>query len=210
MVSAIFSSENPDIILTSSDDQTVKGWNLNNVKSIKPPNKKRPKTRKKKDGADSDDSDAEDYSDTHSNTITQNSGHLNKKRGFDGLSRSNTKGNMSKIDQENESDDDSVEPKKHSHFINEKKDISNLENTAKTTGKDRYKDTFIGNNQGHMSDKIQNQFDSTVKTNKTLEDFETPNKAITKQLFVNEDSETTTNKKESDIQMEVEKTETLN
>ena len=73
MVSAIFSTEHSDIVLTSSDDQTVKGWDIKNIKNIKPPNKKRPKNRKKAQGGEEDsDDDTETYS--HTNTQNTNDG----------------------------------------------------------------------------------------------------------------------------------------
>lgn len=187
MVSAIFSSENPDIILTSSDDQTVKGWDLNKVKSIKPPNKKRPKTRKKKDGNDSDSEQDDDGSETYTNTITEKTGHDKSKRGFDAYSKS--KGNLSEIKQDDESDD-SVDAKKNKKdnkeftggYLNPtwKPDI----NTTKTAVKDPHKENQMISEQGNYSEQQatnqNNQQESSNKTNKTLEGFDTPSKFITK------------------------------
>lgn len=56
--SAAFSCHSENMVITSSEDQTVKVWDLLKIKNRIPPNKKRAK--KRKDSDDDEDDEAED------------------------------------------------------------------------------------------------------------------------------------------------------
>lgn len=59
---AAFSLQAPNLVITGSDDQTVKVWNLLEIKNSKPPNKKKPKQNKHEDHDDEDDHDDDEDS----------------------------------------------------------------------------------------------------------------------------------------------------
>jgi len=169
MVSAIFSTDNPDIVLTASDDQTVKGWDLNNIKNIKPPNKKRPKTRKKKGtGSDSEDNDTESYSNTET-TLTRDRGPF-----------SAIKERMSKIDEDNisaiaEDEERFQEP--------ELKVIQESKTDGKVgAGNKIHEMTLTG--EGQKIRKAQDDFEDPGKYVSA-----TPDQEITKQLFMGDDGD---------------------
>lgn len=60
---AAFSLQAPNMVITGSDDQTVKVWNLLEIKNSKPPNKKKPKPNKHGDHDEEDDHEEEDSKD---------------------------------------------------------------------------------------------------------------------------------------------------
>lgn len=57
--SAAFSMQAPNTVVTGSDDQTVKVWNLAEIKNAKPPNKKKPRPNKQDSEDDGEDEDEE-------------------------------------------------------------------------------------------------------------------------------------------------------
>lgn len=74
--------QEPNMVVTGSDDQTVKVWNLLEIKNAKPPNKK--KTRMQKHGdMDDDDDEDEDSKDEQShahNSTSENKQEISTKR----------------------------------------------------------------------------------------------------------------------------------
>lgn len=61
IASAAFSTTEPRSVITSSEDQTIKIWDLDCIKNRKPPNKKRNKHQK--NGEDDDDDEDDDDED---------------------------------------------------------------------------------------------------------------------------------------------------
>lgn len=66
--------QEPNMVVTGSDDQTVKVWNLLEIKNSKPPNKKKTRMHKHED-VDDEDEDDEDSKDDHSNTQNSSPEH---------------------------------------------------------------------------------------------------------------------------------------
>ena len=153
MVAAIFSTDNPDIVLTSSDDQTMKGWDLNNIKNIKPPNKKRPKTRKKKGTGSDDDDETESYSNTET-TLTGNRGPFSAMK--DRISKID-EDNISAIAEDEEKFQEPNEPRQKTYRTDEK-------------GPDPKPQALTLTGEVH-------------KISRGMDDFITPGKGITKKLF---------------------------
>lgn len=58
--SAAFSLQAPNMVITGSDDQTVKVWNLLEIKNSKPPNKKKQKLLAKPEEEEEDEEDVEE------------------------------------------------------------------------------------------------------------------------------------------------------
>jgi hypothetical protein len=153
MVAAIFSTDNPDIVLTSSDDQTMKGWDLNNIKNIKPPNKKRPKTRKKKGTGSDEEEESESYSNTET-TLTGNRGPF-----------SAMKDRISKIDEDNISAIDEAEER-----------FQEPNKVPPKTAKTSEKGPETNQHALTLTGEVQ-------KISRGMDDFITPGKGITKKLF---------------------------